>query len=71
MRTGNALPLKAIPTGTLVHNIEMKVGKGGQLVRSAGGGAEVLAKEDRYTRSGCRRVRSGVCSVSAWRPSGR
>ena len=49
VRTGNALPLKAIPTGTLVHNIEMKVGKGGQLVRSAGGGAEVLAKEDRYT----------------------
>ncbi len=49
VRTGNALSLKAIPTGTLVHNIEMKVGKGGQLVRSAGGGAQVLAKEDRYT----------------------
>jgi len=49
IRTGNALSLKAIPTGTLVHNIEMKVGKGGQLVRSAGGGAQVLAKEDRYT----------------------
>ena len=46
---GNALPLRAIPTGTLVHNIEMKIGRGGQMVRSAGGSAQVLAKEGRYT----------------------
>ncbi len=46
---GNALPLRAIPTGTLVHNVEMKVGKGGQMVRSAGSSAQVLAKEDRHT----------------------
>ena len=46
---GNALPLRAIPTGTLVHNIEMNVGSGGQMVRSAGGAAQVLAKEGRYT----------------------
>ncbi len=46
---GNALPLRAIPTGTLVHNIEMKIGRGGQMVRSAGGAAQVLAKEGRYT----------------------
>ena len=49
IRTGNALPLKAVPAGTLVHNVELKVGKGGQIVRSAGGAAQVLAKEDKYT----------------------
>ena len=49
IQVGNALPLKAIPTGTMVHNVEMKVGKGGQMVRSAGSAAQVLAKEDRYT----------------------
>ncbi len=46
---GNALPLRAIPTGTLVHNVEMQVGRGGQMVRSAGSAAQVLAKEGRYT----------------------
>jgi len=50
VRLGNALPLRSIPTGTLVHNVEMQVGKGGQMVRSAGSSAQVLAKEDRYTR---------------------
>ena len=49
IKVGNALPLKAIPNGTLVHNIELKVGKGGQIVRSAGSAAQVLAKEERYT----------------------
>ena len=49
VRLGNALPLKAIPNGTLVHNIEMKVGRGAQMVRSAGASAQILAKEDRYT----------------------
>ena len=49
IRVGNALPLTAIPTGTQVHNIELKVGKGGQMARSAGSSAQVLAKEDRYT----------------------
>ena len=46
---GNALPLDRIPAGTLVHNVELKVGKGGQIVRSAGSSAQVLAKEGRYT----------------------
>ena len=46
---GNALPLKSIPSGTLVHNVEMKVGKGGQIVRSAGNGAQVLSSEGKYT----------------------
>ena len=49
IRLGNSLPLKSIPSGTVVHNIEMKVGRGGQMVRSAGGSAQVLAREDKYT----------------------
>ena len=48
IRTGNALPLANIPVGTFVHNIELKPGKGGQLVRSAGGSAQVLGKEGKY-----------------------
>ena len=45
---GNTLPLSAIPVGTIVHNIELKIGKGGQMVRSAGAGAQLMAKEGRY-----------------------
>lgn len=48
IRTGNALPLRNIPIGTLLHNIEMKPGKGGQLVRSAGASAQLMAKENNY-----------------------
>ncbi len=48
IRAGNALPLRAMREGTQVHNIEMQVGKGGQLVRSAGGAAQLLAKEGKY-----------------------
>ncbi|MBI5559981.1 MAG: 50S ribosomal protein L2 [Deltaproteobacteria bacterium] len=48
IRPGNALPIGAIPLGTFIHNIEMKVGKGGQLVRSAGGYAQLMAKEGGY-----------------------
>ena len=49
IRAGNALPLNAIPTGTTVHNVELQVGKGAQMVRGAGTGAQVLAREERYT----------------------
>ena len=45
VKPGNALPLKLIPSGTLIHNIELKRGKGGQLVRSAGAAAQLIAKE--------------------------
>jgi len=48
VRPGNALPLKAIPSGTLVHNIEMEKGKGGQMVRSAGTAAQLMVKEGEY-----------------------
>jgi large subunit ribosomal protein L2 len=48
IQPGNSLPLKFIPVGTVVHNIELKLGKGGQLVRSAGLGAQLMAKEGSY-----------------------
>jgi large subunit ribosomal protein L2 len=48
IKVGNALPLELIPLGTVVHNIELKPGKGGQIVRSAGGSAQLLAKEGKY-----------------------
>ncbi len=47
---GNALPLKNIPAGTMIHNIELRKGKGGQLVRSAGGSAQLLSKEADYAQ---------------------
>ena len=48
--TGNALPLKNIPVGTMIHNIELRPGKGGQMVRTAGGAAQLLAKEGDYAQ---------------------
>ncbi|MGE7092826.1 50S ribosomal protein L2 [Lysinibacillus sp. NPDC048646] len=48
IKAGNALPLANIPMGTTIHNIELKPGKGGQLVRSAGTSAQVLGREDKY-----------------------
>jgi large subunit ribosomal protein L2 len=50
VRTGNCMPLKNIPLGTLVHNVEMRPGKGGQVVRSAGAAAQVMAKEGSYVQ---------------------
>ena len=46
--TGNALPLRSIPPGTAVHNVELRPGKGGQMVRSAGSSAQLLSKENDY-----------------------
>ncbi len=48
IRTGNAVPLAEVPLGTLVHNIELKIGKGGAMARSAGQGAQVVAREGEY-----------------------
>ena len=48
IRVGNCLPLSEIPVGTLIHNIELYPGKGGQLVRSAGNSAQLMAKEGKY-----------------------
>ena len=48
IKPGNSLPLSAIPVGTLVHNIEMTPGKGGQMTRTAGGASQLMAKEGQY-----------------------
>ncbi|MDD5306343.1 MAG: 50S ribosomal protein L2 [Deltaproteobacteria bacterium] len=48
IRPGNALPLRFIPLGTMIHNIELKRGRGGQMVRSAGTAAQLLAKDENY-----------------------
>jgi len=48
IKLGNALPLENIPVGTMIHNIELKPGKGGQLIRSAGAEAQILGKEGKY-----------------------
>lgn len=50
IRTGNNLPISNIPVGTMIHNVELKSGKGGQLVRSAGAAAQLLAKEGDYAQ---------------------
>ena len=50
IQIGNALPIANIPVGTIIHNIELKPGKGAQLVRSAGNGAQLMAKEDKYAQ---------------------
>ncbi|MEJ2509963.1 MAG: 50S ribosomal protein L2 [Anaerolineales bacterium] len=50
IRPGNALPIANIPTGTMIHNIELKEGRGGQMVRSAGAAAQLMAKEGDYAQ---------------------
>ena len=49
IKVGNNLPLSEIPEGTLVHNVELKPGKGGQMARSAGSSVQILGREDEYT----------------------
>ncbi len=49
VRPGNAMPIGNIPLGTMVHNIELRPGRGGQVVRAAGGAAQIMAKEGSYT----------------------
>jgi len=50
IKPGNAVPLKNIPLGSLIHNLELKVGKGGQLIRSAGSYGQLMAKEGKYAQ---------------------
>jgi large subunit ribosomal protein L2 len=50
IRPGNCLPLKAIPLGTVIHNVEMKPGRGAQMIRSAGSWGQLMAKEGRYAQ---------------------
>jgi len=68
IRPGNALPMRLIPTGTMIHNIELTKGRGGKLVRSAGNAAQLLAKEGEYVHirlpSGEMRLARGECSAT-------
>ena len=68
IRVGNCLPLENIPVGTQVHNIELYPGKGGQMVRSAGNSAQLMAKEGKYVTlrlpSGEMRMVLGVCRAT-------
>src|SRR3954465_7815360 len=50
VRLGNTLPLRRIPLGTQIHNVELSIGKGGQLVRSAGAGAQLMARDEKYAQ---------------------
>lgn len=50
LRDGNALPLGLIPIGTMIHNIELERGRGGQLVRAAGSSAQLIGREDKYAQ---------------------
>ena len=72
IRVGNCLPLTAIPVGTQVHNIELYPGKGGQLVRSAGTSAQLMAKEGKYVTlrlpSGEMRMVPKDCRATIHRP---
>jgi large subunit ribosomal protein L2 len=65
IKVGNALPLQNIPVGTLVHNLELRPGKGAELCRSAGTSAQILGREDKYVivrlQSGETRKILGVC----------
>lgn len=68
IRTGNALPLTNMPLGTTIHNIELKPGKGGQLIRSAGGSAQVMGRDGIYVqlrlKSGEMRKVLGACMAT-------
>ncbi|WP_321339736.1 50S ribosomal protein L2 [Breoghania sp.] len=68
VKPGNAMPLSSIPVGTIVHNIEMKPGKGGQIARSAGGYAQIVGRDQGYTvirlNSGEQRRVLGTCMAT-------
>ena len=68
IKVGNALPIMNIPVGTMIHNIELKPGKGGELARSAGSSAQILGREDNYVMvrlsSGEQRKVLGTCMAT-------
>jgi ribosomal protein L2 len=68
IKVGNALQIKNIPVGTMVHNIELLPGKGGQLCRAAGNAAQLMAKEGKYAQL---RLPSGEVRLIRWKPRPR
>jgi len=71
VRVGNALPIRLIPVGSLVHNVELEPGRGGQLARAAGTSAQLLAKRASTPRFACPAAKCAWCTRTAWRPSAR
>lgn len=71
IKPGNALPLENIPVGAIIHNIELQPGKGGQMVRSAGAAAQLMAKEGNTPQSGFLPVSLEWCCSPAVPPSAR
>ncbi len=72
MKPGNAMPLEAMPIGTIVHNVELKLGKGGQVARSAGTYAQIVGRDQDYVDPASElRVSSAWSMGAAWRPSAR
>ena len=63
IRPGNALPLRNIPVGTTVHNVELQPGQGGKMVRSAGMAVQLVAKEGEYATLRCPPPRCAACSI--------
>jgi ribosomal protein L2, bacterial/organellar len=66
IKPGNALPLSSIPVGTIVHNIEMKLGKGAQIARSAGTYAQLVGQDSGYALLNCRLVNKEWSGLSVW-----
>ena len=68
MKPGNAMPLGNMPIGTIVHNVEMKIGKGGQIARSAGSYAQIVGRDQEYVilrlNSGEQRLVHGRCMAT-------
>jgi large subunit ribosomal protein L2 len=68
VKPGNAMPLRAIPVGTIVHNVELKIGRGGQLARAAGSYAQIAGRDQGYAilrlNSGEQRLVNGECMAT-------
>ena len=72
VKPGNAMPLAAMPVGTIVHNVEMKIGKGGAIARSAGTYAQIVGRDQGYVIAPPQFGRAALrCTASAWRRSAR
>jgi large subunit ribosomal protein L2 len=71
IKPGNALPLKNIPLGTTIHNIEMRLGKGGQIVRSAGAAAQLVAKEGDYAQVRLPSGEQRMININCWATIGQ
>ena len=65
------MPIGSIPVGTIVHNVEIKIGKGGQIARSAGSYVQIVGRDQDYVILRLQRPSSAWCMAAAWRRSAR